>query len=158
MCNVALIMLFYIVSSCPRVEFVLLKSLNLLQTFLPLLLVSYMKPNQYSTMLDWKLEAVPTRIYWFLPFSSVPSILTVWTLQPRPGFIHHRGRSCTLPPSALLWEEDDAWCIPLTLSHSRSWFFLAWADVTYVDEWACFEIERVEWRCSGKIPVHRGEE
>lgn len=45
-CAQYLIMLFYIVSSCPAVEFVLLKTLNQLLTFLALLLVSYMKPNQ----------------------------------------------------------------------------------------------------------------
>lgn len=111
MCNSSLIMLFYIVSSCPAVEFVLLKTLNRLRTFLSLLLVSYMKPNQYSTMLDWKLEAVSTRIYWFLPFSSLPSILTAQTLQLRLGFIHHRGCSCTRPHWAPLWEEEKAWYI-----------------------------------------------
>lgn len=111
LCNASLIMLFYIVSSCPAVEFVLLKTLNRLRTFLSLLLVSYMKPNQYSTMLDWKLEAVSTRIYWFLPFSSLPSILTAQSLQLRLGFIHHRGCSCTRPHWAALWEEDKAWYI-----------------------------------------------
>lgn len=131
--NASLIMLFYIVSSCPAVEFVLLKTLNRLRTFLSLLLVSYMKPNQYSTMLDWKLEAVSTRIYWFLPFSSLPSILTAQTLQLRLGFIHHGCCSCTLPHWAPLWEEDKAIHWPYLICASD--YFLAFFFDTEVDVW-----------------------
>ncbi len=47
--------------------------------------LSHMKPNQYSAVLDWKPEAVPTRIYWFLSFSPVPSFFSAQALPLRPG-------------------------------------------------------------------------
>lgn len=46
---------------------------------------SHMKPNQCSAVLDWKLEAVSTRIYWFLSFSPAPSFFSAQTLPLRPG-------------------------------------------------------------------------
>lgn len=47
--------------------------------------LSHMKPNQYGAVLDWKLEAVSTRIYWFLSFSLVPSFFSAQALPLRPG-------------------------------------------------------------------------
>lgn len=147
MCNSSLIMLFYVVSSCPTVEFGLLKTLNRLRTFLSLLLVSYMKPNQYSTMLDWKLEALSTRIYWFLPFPSLPSILTAQTLQLRLGFIHHRGCSCTRPHWAPLWEEDKATDL-ISFVITFSIFLLQRWMSGFGSRWFS-----KEWCCSRKIPI-----
>lgn len=130
----------YIVSFCPLVEFVLLKTLNRLLTFLSLPLVSYMKLNRYSTVLDWKLEAVSTRIYWFLPFSTVPSILTARTLQLSLGFIHHRGCSCTLLPQLCSGRRTKAGAFHSLVSFLQLIFSIARVKAAGADEWICLEI------------------
>lgn len=68
--------------------------------------LSHMKPNRYGAVLDWKLEAVSTRIYWFLSFFSPCSLLL---FRPSPSvqtgiksFILQQGLRCTVPDWALL--------------------------------------------------------
>lgn len=59
-----------------------------------------MKPNQCSAVLDWKLEAVSTRIYRFLSFSPAPSFFSAQTLplsRGSKGFILQQGLRCAIP-------------------------------------------------------------
>lgn len=72
-----------------------------------------LKPNRCSTMLDRKLEALPTRIYWLLPSSVVPSFSAA---QPHL-FSHGSNFICEVCTSKLSF-------LPLTLSHPRSFGFL----------------------------------
>lgn len=82
---------------------------------------SHMKPNQCSAVLDWKLEAVSTRIYRFLSFSPAPSFFSAQTLPLSPGskgFILQQGLRCAIP-DARVQREGHCWgfVFSLTLSH-----------------------------------------
>ena len=85
-----------------------------------------MKPNQYGAVLDWKLEAVSTRIYWFPSVSPVPSSFSAQALPLRPGskdFTLQQGLRCSVPSWARLLCSQRRTrpvgdlCFPLTLSH-----------------------------------------
>lgn len=137
--------------------------------------LSHMKPNQYNAVLDWKLEAVSTRIYWFLSFSPVPSLFSAQALPFRPGskalsFSKVWGVrfqtelcSCALRGQSLLWI-----CVFTDLVSSLYSWYLAYSErrceVCIYAKW-CMSTSSVKYRLLvvweerlglKQIPLHCG--